>query len=192
MAPLSLGQPFAKRTYKLPLRGILVVPFVLQIVMAVGLTGWLSLRNSQKAVNDVAGQLRDETTSRIVQHLNDYLKTLLAQAFNQMSQQLRGIYEEVAASENLDSSPSPRSIDGFFPKDLMTFPPVEELAQLLKLVQTGDIDGIQEEALRIHKLDKKYEDFAFTTFYLVQEFEERKIFKLLQPYFAVSHHERPE
>ena len=43
--------------FQIPLGWILVVPFVLQIVAAVGLTGWLSFRNGQKAVNDVANPI---------------------------------------------------------------------------------------------------------------------------------------
>ncbi|MEP6517461.1 hypothetical protein [Microcoleus vaginatus] len=39
---------------KLRLRTALVVPFVLQIVAAVGLVGYLSFHNGQKAVNDLA------------------------------------------------------------------------------------------------------------------------------------------
>ena len=58
---------------KIPLNIVLVVPFVLQISVAVGLTGYLSLQNGQKAVNNVASQLRSEVSSRIWQHLNDYL-----------------------------------------------------------------------------------------------------------------------
>ncbi|HEY9296781.1 MAG TPA: ATP-binding protein [Phormidium sp.] len=60
---------------KVSLRLILVFPFVLQIFAAVGLTGWLSLRNGQKAVNEVASQLRSEITARIHQQLNTYLDT---------------------------------------------------------------------------------------------------------------------
>jgi len=62
---------------KVSLRLILVFPFVLQIFAAVGLTGWLSLRNGQKAVNEVASQLRSEITARIQQQLNTYLDTAL-------------------------------------------------------------------------------------------------------------------
>ncbi|WP_333030464.1 MULTISPECIES: ATP-binding protein [unclassified Microcoleus] len=50
-------------------------PFLLQISAAVGLTGWLSLRNGQQAVNELAGQLYGEITARIQQHLNTYLET---------------------------------------------------------------------------------------------------------------------
>ena len=61
----------------MPLRVILVIPFVIQIFSAVGLTGWLSLRNGKTAVNEVTTQLRSEVTSRIQQHLNTYLETPL-------------------------------------------------------------------------------------------------------------------
>ena len=60
---------------KIPLGTILVVPFVLQIIVAVGLTGYLSFRNGQKAVNELANQLLQEVNSRISQHLKNYLET---------------------------------------------------------------------------------------------------------------------
>lgn len=63
----------SQSTGKLPLRFILVVPFVLQIFAAVGLTGYLSLRNGQKSVNELATQLRSEVSARIDQHLDNYL-----------------------------------------------------------------------------------------------------------------------
>lgn len=62
----------------LPLRTVLIVPFVLQIFAAVGLTGWLSFRNSQSAVNDLASQLRSEVASRIQQNIKNYLEIPLA------------------------------------------------------------------------------------------------------------------
>ena len=61
-------------TCQIPLRLPLVVPFVLQIFVAVGLTGWLSLRNGQKAVNNLASQLRTQVTARIEQKLDNYLE----------------------------------------------------------------------------------------------------------------------
>ena len=64
----------APTSLKFPLRGVLVVPFVLQIVAAVGLTGWLSLRNGQKSINDVTAQLRSEITARIEQNLKSYME----------------------------------------------------------------------------------------------------------------------
>ncbi|MFB8798101.1 MAG: hypothetical protein U7126_28615 [Microcoleus sp.] len=45
---------------KPPLGVVLIVPFVLQIVGAVGLVGYLSFRNGQKAVNNLGSQLMSE------------------------------------------------------------------------------------------------------------------------------------
>ncbi len=60
---------------KLPLRTVLIVPFVLQIVGAVGLVGYLSFKNGQKAVNNLASQLMSEVSSRVEQNLQVYLTT---------------------------------------------------------------------------------------------------------------------
>ncbi|PSB50592.1 histidine kinase, partial [filamentous cyanobacterium Phorm 6] len=60
---------------KLPLRTVLIVPFVLQIVAAVGLVGYLSFRNGQKAVNNLASQLMSEVSLRVEQNLEVYLTT---------------------------------------------------------------------------------------------------------------------
>lgn len=55
------------------LRTTLVVPFVVQIVAAVSLVGWLSFRSGQQAVTDLAHQLRDEVTARVRDRIADYV-----------------------------------------------------------------------------------------------------------------------
>jgi len=74
---MSSSQPsiFKKLIGNVPLRTVLIVPFVLQIIGAVGIVGYLSFRNGQKAVNDLASQLRTEVSSRIDQHLDSRLDT---------------------------------------------------------------------------------------------------------------------
>ncbi|MEH1837669.1 MAG: ATP-binding protein [Nostoc sp.] len=67
-----LGLPYSK---KLPLRLVLIVPFVIQIFAAVGLVGYLSFKNGQKAVNDLANQLMSKTDSLVDEHLDTYLAT---------------------------------------------------------------------------------------------------------------------
>ncbi|MBE9003148.1 response regulator [Nostoc sp. LEGE 12447] len=71
----SFTLQLSKLTKNVQLRHILVVPFVLQISLAVGLTGWLSIHNGQRAVNEVAIQLRNEITARIQQYLKVYVET---------------------------------------------------------------------------------------------------------------------
>lgn len=59
---------------KVSLRFLLVVPFVVQVFAAVGLTGYLSLYNGKKAVDDLATRLCNEVSGRIHQHLDSYMK----------------------------------------------------------------------------------------------------------------------
>lgn len=58
-----------------PLQLVLIIPFVLQIFGAVSLVGYLSFRNGQKAVNDLAEQLMERTTHSVHQHLDSYLSS---------------------------------------------------------------------------------------------------------------------
>jgi signal transduction histidine kinase/ActR/RegA family two-component response regulator len=60
---------------KMPLRATLIIPFVVQIFAAVGLTGYLSFKNGQKAVNTMAVQVQSEVNLRVQQYLNTYLAT---------------------------------------------------------------------------------------------------------------------
>jgi len=61
-----------KTPFKFRLRTTLVIPFVLQIVAAVGLVGYLSFRNGEKAVNNLANQLMMSINDRVDQHLDNY------------------------------------------------------------------------------------------------------------------------
>ncbi len=63
----------AKPLSQLPLQIVLTAPFVLQIFIIVSLVGYFSLRNAQKAVNNVTAQLRNELIQRIEQQIHSYL-----------------------------------------------------------------------------------------------------------------------
>ncbi|MGB3491374.1 MAG: PAS domain S-box protein [Elainellaceae cyanobacterium] len=83
-----------------PLRTAFVVPFLLQISLAVGITGWFSIRNGQQAVNDVAHQLRDEVSQRINQKLAEFLADpLLVNQLNEKAERLG--YIDLQDSEQL-------------------------------------------------------------------------------------------
>lgn len=60
---------------KVPLRQVLLVPFLIQIFGAVGLTGYLSFRNGQRTVNDLSTQLRSEVSARTQEKIATYLDT---------------------------------------------------------------------------------------------------------------------
>ncbi len=68
---------------KIPLRAILVGPFVLLIVGTVGLTSLLAWRNGEHAVNDLALQLRDQVSTQVKMYLSHFLeKPNLINQFN--------------------------------------------------------------------------------------------------------------
>jgi HAMP domain-containing protein len=75
-----MGHPFSalpnRGTFsRIPLRLLLVVPFVLQVSVAVGLTGWLSMRQGERAVNQVTSKLRDSVSDQIDYKLQEFLAT---------------------------------------------------------------------------------------------------------------------
>jgi signal transduction histidine kinase len=57
-----------------PLRVVLIVPFILQLLGAVGLVGYLSYRNGEQSVNDLANKLMDEVGSRVVDNLETHVQ----------------------------------------------------------------------------------------------------------------------
>ncbi len=74
MAIFSLNHLTAKISGKVPLRTVLIVPFVVQVVAAVGLVGYLSFRNGQQAVNDLTNRLLSGVNARIVDKITTYLE----------------------------------------------------------------------------------------------------------------------
>ncbi len=72
---LGFGRRTASLSRRVPLRLAIVVPFALQILLAVGLTGWLSYRNGRQAVNTLAIRLSQEVSAHINKHVQNYLDT---------------------------------------------------------------------------------------------------------------------
>ncbi|BAY74305.1 integral membrane sensor signal transduction histidine kinase [Nostoc linckia NIES-25] len=71
------------RNKALPLQIVLVVPFAIQIFAAVSLVGYLSFKNGQRAVNNLAEQLIDRTSDVVNEHLKSYLS--IPQTLNQIN-----------------------------------------------------------------------------------------------------------
>lgn len=84
----------------LPLRAVVIVPFVLQILTAVGLVGYFSFRNGQRAVNDLSTQLRAEVGDRIHLYINSFVA--LPPRINQTSEEV--IRQQLSDSKIAQSS----------------------------------------------------------------------------------------
>ncbi|MEG4229207.1 PAS domain S-box protein [Microcoleus sp. N9_B2] len=61
-----------KSSPKMSLSLVLLIPLVVQISVAVGVTGWLSFRNGQKAVNDLASRLSLEVAARTKENFRSF------------------------------------------------------------------------------------------------------------------------
>jgi signal transduction histidine kinase len=99
---------------KISLRLILVAPFILQISAAVGLVGYLSFKNGEKAVNDLAQQLVAKTGQQMDDHLDNYLALPL---------ELNAINAEAVRNGRLDFSDR-RNTDRYFWTQAKAFPDI--------------------------------------------------------------------
>ncbi|NEQ67083.1 MAG: hypothetical protein F6K21_16570, partial [Symploca sp. SIO2D2] len=70
----SLRKIFLPRLHQVPLRQVLILPFLLQIFAVVGLVGYLSYRSGQQAVTNLANQLMEETGQNVSNRLDAFLE----------------------------------------------------------------------------------------------------------------------
>ncbi|MGF1536290.1 MAG: ATP-binding protein [Elainellaceae cyanobacterium] len=99
----------------IPLNIVLVVPFLLEIFAAVGLTGFFSLRNGERAVQELAVQLQQEIGNRIELHLMSHLED---------SQQVNLINAEAIRFGILDIGDAD-SLEQQFWRQIRTFPSLD-------------------------------------------------------------------
>ncbi|MGB3202114.1 MAG: cache domain-containing protein, partial [Nodosilinea sp.] len=90
----------------------MVIPFVVQMTAAVGLTAWLSIRNGQQAVDAAVGHLWAETTAHTNAEVDELLAT--ARAVNTLS-------VKAIRRRNLDLA-NIRSVQDLYWDYLNTFP----------------------------------------------------------------------
>jgi diguanylate cyclase (GGDEF)-like protein/PAS domain S-box-containing protein len=113
LAAPSLSRFVVRAFGKVPLQAVLIIPFVLQIMGTVGLVSYLSLKNGQQAVNDLAEQLMDEASARTQQHLKDYTA---------LPQQIAQLVADDLELENIDLNPPDlQGLDRYFLKRIQTF-----------------------------------------------------------------------
>ena len=138
--PLS-GEKQKARS-KLSLRSLLIVPFVLQIFAAVGLVGYLSFKNGQSAVNQLANQLIDKAGEQAKKHLDNYLA--LPQKLNQMN-------VDAIAAKQLDLG-DPKISAQYFWRQAKVFPNISYLGyNLLDGAAVGAGRYINGVDLQVHE-----------------------------------------
>jgi PAS domain S-box-containing protein len=69
----SLQGSFLQFVRQAPLKTILILPFVIQLVGTVSLVGYFSFRSGQRSVNTLVAQLQVKAGDQVAQHLDGYL-----------------------------------------------------------------------------------------------------------------------
>jgi len=110
---MTLSRPTCTNSAPIPLRWVLIVPFVLQIFAAVGLTGYLSIRNGQRAVHEVTEQLRSEVSNRIEEQIDSYLD---------IPHVVNGLSANAIRRFNLWNLEDMSAMQGYFAEQLIQFP----------------------------------------------------------------------
>ncbi len=93
-----------QKSGQLPLNVVLTALFVFQTVAAVGLTGWLSLRNGRRNVDRLAIELSDQVVARIQNQVLNYLD---------WPYRLNQVFEGAIASQTLNPN-NPQALQTFF------------------------------------------------------------------------------
>jgi PAS domain S-box-containing protein len=63
-----------QKQVQLPLQQILIFPFVIPMIITVGLTGYLTYRTGQQTIKDLANELMDALGQRVKERLDNYLE----------------------------------------------------------------------------------------------------------------------
>ncbi|MGJ5633080.1 bifunctional diguanylate cyclase/phosphodiesterase [Nostoc sp. CALU 1950] len=150
----------------MPLRVALVVPFVLQISAAVGLTAFLSLKNGQKAVNDVATQLQNELTTRIHQHITDYIE------IPQLVTQINANSVHIGELSLKDT----KSLERHLWHQMQLFKPLSPIAFATTQGEIHSVDRFNDGSLVIRKKDQS----TSNNYYTYTTDDQGNIVKLLQ------------
>lgn len=117
----------------LSLRKMIVIPFVIQTMAIVSITGWLSWRQGQKNLHENTVRLRGEISARVQQYLYDYLE--VPYIVNQINAQ-------AIANGQLDPQDT-KSLQRQFWQLLQIF---EDVGNIAYGSQSGDFVAVQYSA----------------------------------------------
>jgi class 3 adenylate cyclase/HAMP domain-containing protein len=151
---------------------MLIVPFVVQTVGAVAVVGYLSYRNGQKAVNDVATQLRNETSDRIKENLT-YLVAIPFQSFES--------YDATLSQKRIDLN-NGRDVEKFLWGQLPAFPLVAAAA-FVSPNQEFFAGERQDDGAIVIRASEVENNHTLTTYSASPEGERREITNAGKPNF---------
>ncbi|MGB0563070.1 MAG: response regulator [Spirulinaceae cyanobacterium] len=126
---------------RLPLRAVLIVPFVAQVVGTVGLVGYLSYRSGQRAVQELSERLMIEVTKQVDLYLDQQL--WLATHINQVN--IQSVEQGHVALTN------PPEIESFLWQQIQEF---EAITGILLGLPDGTFQVVHRSSLTPGRLER--------------------------------------
>ncbi|NER49484.1 MAG: response regulator [Symploca sp. SIO1A3] len=159
------------RLHQVPLRQVLILPFVLQIFAVVGLVGYLSYRSGQQAVTDLANQLMEETGDRVKDNLESYF-ALIASVNRSNATILQ---------KNLLDIYNLPAIQNHFVQQNKIFPTVSTVALANEEGDFLSVEQLLQDTLVIRKLDAS-QDPGFYRYFANENGDNLKLQELRNDY----------
>ena len=159
--PIAFPQRLFQTKLNIPLRWVLVVPFVLQTVGAVTLVGYLSFRSGQRVVENLAHQLMTEVGNRTTLYLNKTLE--VPHLVNQLNADAisLGIIPNFQA-EDTDI------LEKFFWRQILRFPSVSTIA--IANERGGMIGSAQKTSFPLSISSRQKNPFPLASVYRTERF----------------------
>ena len=162
----------AKIAGKLPLRTVLIVPFVVQIVGLVGLVGYLSYKNGQQAVENLAYQLIGEVDGRVEENLQNYLD--VPKHLNQSN--AAAIRTKILDWKNFSA------LESYLAQQLQIYPTVNSMAIATEQKEFLAVErALASDSLVIRVMDKST-DYAFHRYTADRQGKRIKLTKVRRDY----------
>jgi methyl-accepting chemotaxis protein len=156
--PLPGGAP-GKQTpsmdlrQRVSIRTLIILLFWLQTMAAIGLTGWLSILNSQRAVQDLAKQLQTQANEVVTARLNNFLN--VPRKINQLN--VSAIELGILQVTNFDK------LGTYFARQMQSF---EEVGYINFANESGQFVGVERDgdALWVNDASNRAEPSALSIY----------------------------
>ncbi len=144
---------------RIPLSRAISLPFLLQAMVAVGLTGYLSFQSGQQEVDKIASQRRQENSLRMNIYLHQYLSQLLL--VNQINRDALAMGE--IAPKNLDQVEQKLTSQLRQFKDINAFVFSSPQGDMIVALRTDTNEVDRSPSLRILRSDKDQPNTIYDT-----------------------------
>ena len=164
-----MSSPYSQQKSLLPnisLKWVIVVPFLLQMMGAVGLIVYLSYKNGQKAVEHLVNHLMLETGDRIEYHLESHLREVMQVAEN----------NAVAAQLGWLNQRNLPSIEKYFWQQTKIYPNLSAISMATEAKEILIVEKLSDGSQAVRIRDKS-NNYQFQTYLVDEQYQRQQLLK---------------